>query len=169
MHHLAIFLTCVNKETSVKHSILSHCKVHFFFSSAKIMHSTFALNYIQNEAGSLDRFNMWNFMCYFQGVRTVTDFQTWIHPQSFSYFYIPDIKERKMMSGLLLCNQDIATFPSAINKHFKSEKAECWACVWLHVYAWVFKVCQHMKAWKTPGATLMVSRINNIDQTALMC
>lgn len=73
------------------------------------------------------------------------------------------------MSGLLPCNQDVATFPFAINKHLKSEKAECRVCVWLHVYACVFKVCQHMKAWKTPDATLVVSRINNIDQTALMC
>lgn len=87
-----------------------------------------------------------------------------------SYSHNHDTKERKMMSGLLLCNQHIATFPSVINKHFKkSEKAECRACVWLRVYACVFKVCQHMKAWKTPDATLVVSRINNIDQTVLMC
>lgn len=130
---------------------------------------TFALYCIQNEAESLDKFSIWNFMFHFQGVPTVTCFRAWTHLQIPSYFHVHDIKGKKMMSALLLCNQDIATFPSVINKHFKSEKAECWACVWLHVYVCVFKDCQHMKAWKTPDATFVVSRINNIDQTALMC
>lgn len=160
-----IYSTCVNEGTSAERTMSSNSKMHFsvfFFSVPGLC--------TQNEADSLDTFVTWNSMLLVRGVPTVTHFQGL---DSFanipSYFHIHDIKERKMMSGLVLCNQDIATFPSTINKHFKSEKAECWACVWLHVCACVFKVCQHMKAWKTPDATLVVSRINNIDQTALMC
>ncbi|MCJ8740259.1 hypothetical protein PDJAM_G00056760 [Pangasius djambal] len=87
IHHLTIFVTCVNEGTSVKHTMSSHCKVHFFVfffpvpRLCKLLHST-VYKMKQN------------------------------HLTSFS-------------CGIL-CS--------------------------------TFKVCQHMKAWKTPDATLVLKR-----------